>query len=129
IGKGEQKDGDSQSRADARRHQEEVQRTLSELLKELDSFASTAGIRGQAKSILEKQKQVNQETKDFLEKNPNSSGEPRDRLSDKENAQLEKLSDNQRDLEERTRKLLNQMEQVRDKRIQQNDPDTAKPRD
>jgi hypothetical protein len=123
IRKGEMKDGVQESLAEARQHQEEVQKTLNELLKDLDSFASTAGIKGEAKSILEKQKQIHQETKDLVDKN---LGDNRDKLDDKERTQLDQLAESQRELEERTSKLLNQMEQVRDKRLQQNDPETAK---
>jgi len=126
IRKGETRNAAKESLAEARRHQEEVQKTLSELLKELDSFASTAGIRGEAKAILEKQKQVNQETKNFVEKNPNAVGFKRDELGDTANAQLEKLVESQLELEKRASKLVDQMEQVRDKRLQQEDVDTAK---
>jgi hypothetical protein len=125
ILRGEMDDGVKDSLAEARQHQEEVQKTLKELLRDLDSFASTAGIKGEAKSILEEQKRVEQETNDFKEKNPDSVGQPVEKLIPTEKVQLDKLTEDQRALEERMNKLLNQMEQVQAKRRQQNDTETA----
>src|SRR5262249_46825023 len=107
---------------EAWQHQEEVQKTLNELLQALDSFASTAAIKGEAKSILEEQKGLHEETKD-PKKNP-PLGKNKD-FTEKEEARIRKLSEDQRSIEERTDNLLNQMQQVRDKRREEEDNDTA----
>ena len=125
IREGKKDDGVKDSLADARQHQQEVQKTLQELLRDLDSFASTAGIKGEAKSILEEQKRVERETQEFIEKNPNAIGFKRDDLNSTEKAQLDKLREDQRGLNERMDKLLSQMEQAQAERQQRNDPDTA----
>jgi hypothetical protein len=125
IRKGEAKEAVKQSLAEARAHQEEVQRTLSELLQALDSFASTANIKREAKSILERQTRLNQETEEFVKKNPEAAGTKPEKLNDAEATQLQNLKDDQRKLEEDTSNLLNQMEEVRKKRLEEKDNDTA----
>jgi hypothetical protein len=126
LRRGETKDEQiKDSLNEARQHQDEVEKTLGELLQALDPFASTAGIKGEAKSILEEQKRVNQETQKFSEKNPNARGANPEELTESQKAQLEKLKDSQRELEERTDRLLSQMEQVRDARAKNNDTETA----
>jgi hypothetical protein len=126
IRKGEAKDAVKQSLAEARAHQEEVQRTLSELLQALDSFASTAGIKGEAKSILERQTRLNQETEEFVTKHPDAAGKEPEKLSNADAImQLQNLKNDQSKLEEDTNKLLNQMEKVRDTRRKEKDDDTA----
>jgi hypothetical protein len=124
IRRGEMRDdGIGDSLNQARQHQEEVEKTLSELLQVLDPFASTAGIKGEAKSILEEQKRVNKETEKFGEK---SAGTKPTDLNEKDTALRDKLKEEQRSVGERTQKLLNQMEQVKEKRQQNKDEETAK---
>lgn len=126
LRRGETKDEQiKDSLNEAKQHQDEVEKTLGELLQALDPFASTAGIKGEAKSILEEQKRVNQDTQQFGEKNPNARGANPDELTESQKAQLEKLKDAQRDVEERINRLLGQMEQVRDARAKNNDKETA----
>jgi hypothetical protein len=115
IRKGQAEDAVKESLADARQHQEEVEKTLSDLLRDLDAFASTAGIKHEAKSILEEQKRIEQNTRESIGKEQ----------SEAELVQQDKLKEDQRAIEERTDKLLRQMEQVRNKRQQQNDAETA----
>jgi hypothetical protein len=126
IRRGEKPDTIKDSLKEAKQHQEEVEKTLAELLQALDPFASTAAIKGEAKSLLEEQKRVNQETEKYSDQNRDSLGDDRNELKESQKAQLDKLQEDQKNLQDRMGKLLRQMEQVRDKRREEKDADTAK---
>jgi hypothetical protein len=108
---------------EARQHQEEVEKTLKDLLASLDPFASTIQIKGEAKSILEQQKALEAETQKLIDQGLISK-DPKD-LTNTEREKLKELREKQREVQERTHKLLELMDKVSKDR-KDKDPETAK---
>src|SRR5262249_7724097 len=107
--------------ADAREHQEEVEKTLNDLLSRLEPWSSTREIKAEAKSLLQEQRRLNDEL-DGLKKNLGSS---RQELTDQQKADLDKAADAQKKLEERTNQLLDKMQRMAEDR-KDKDPETAR---
>jgi hypothetical protein len=110
------------SLAEARRGQEEVERSLSQLLQELEPWSSTLEINSETGRILQEQKEL-QAQLDELEKN-GLTGKSRDELTEQEKADLDAAQEAQKRLQERTANLLNQMKRLADAR-KEKDPETA----
>lgn len=108
--------------ADARRGQEEVERSLSKLLQELEPWSSTLEISGEAGRILEEQKELQGQLDDLAKKD--FTGKSRDTLTENEKAELDQAKEAQKRLQERTANLLEQMKKLAESRAQ-TDPDTA----
>ena len=113
--------GLSQQLKEARRHQEEVEKTLSDLLARLEPWTSTKEIKGEVKALLEEQRRLQQQTEDLQQRalrglKPEESRE--------QQAALDRVRIEQGKLEERTRALLEQMNRVAQERKEQ-DPQTA----
>lgn len=111
--------------AEARRHQEEVDKTLTDMLARLDPFASTVEIKGEAKAILQEQRRLGQETQDLQKRDRELLGRSPEQLTPPQKAELEKLGDEQQRLENRLNQLIGKMGKVRQAREEANDPQTA----
>ncbi len=110
--------------AEARKGQEEVEKTLNDLLtRRLEPWTSSHEIKGEANRLLEEQKRLQADV-EKLEKE-DTVGKPPERLTNSQKAELENLKDAQQKLEERTRQLMEKMERVAQER-EKKDPETAK---
>ncbi|HJT78201.1 MAG TPA: hypothetical protein VJ739_13440, partial [Gemmataceae bacterium] len=109
---------------EARKHQEEVEKTLNDLLSRLEPWTSTQEIKGEAKSILQEQRQLAKET-EKLRQDPGLRDKNAEDLTDQQRAELERLQEAQQKLEQRTSQLLDKMDRVSQDR-KQKDPETAK---
>jgi hypothetical protein len=109
---------------EARRHQEEVEKTLNDLLSRLEPWTSTREIKGEARSILQEQKELNRQTEEMLQ-DPKLRDNKLENLSPQQRTELDKAEQAQQKLEERTAQLLDKMNRVSQER-KDKDPDTAK---
>jgi hypothetical protein len=108
---------------EAKQHQEEVGKTLNDLLNNtLDSFTSTQEVKGEAKSLLEDEKRLQKETEELRLKDLGQMT-PQEQRDFK--AAAERLQAEQQKLKERTDQLLDKMERVAQER-KDRDPETAK---
>ena len=108
-----------------RRHQEEVEKTLNDLLTRLEPWSSTREVKGEANKLLEEQRKLNAELEELTKKEKDLLGKPREELTEKQRTELEELHDAQQRLQERTQQLLEKMERLGQERAQK-DPDGAK---
>jgi len=110
--------------AEARKGQEEVEKTLNDLLtRRLEPWTSSHEIKGEANRLLEEQKRLQTEVEKLAKEN--MAGKSPDQLTPAEKADLDNLKDAQQRLEERTRQLLEKMDRVAGQR-EQKDPETAR---
>lgn len=108
---------------EARKHQVEVERTLSELLGFLEPWSSMREVKGEAKSILQQQRKVADQTAELAQHIPPSA--ERDQLKPAQKAELDQAEESQRDLAERAGQLLQKLKRLATDRANQ-DPDMAK---
>ena len=106
----------------ARKHQEEVKKTLTELLKLLEPWSTTREVKGEAKSILQEQRTLAAQTAKLAEKT--KPGEEVHNLRPELKSELDKTADLQNKLAERASQLLEKMERLTQSR-QKQDPETA----
>ena len=107
---------------EAKQHQEEVEKTLNDLLNNtLDSFTSTQEVKGEAKSLLEEEKRLQKETEELRQKD---LGEMKPEERKEFEAAAERLKADQQKLRERTEQLLDKMDRVAQER-KNRDPQTA----
>jgi hypothetical protein len=102
--------GEKGQLGEARRHQEEVENTLNELLKLLEPWGHINQVKGETKAILQEQRRLSEQTKNLDKTVPR--GNQRDKLSPAQQADLDEAAASQGKLEERTGQLLGQMERV-----------------
>jgi hypothetical protein len=95
---------------EARRHQEEVENTLGDLLKLLEPWGSINEIKGDAKSILQEQRKLSGETKN-LDKEDTRGKKPEE-LTAEQKAQLDRAAQWQSKLAERAADLLGKMDRI-----------------
>jgi hypothetical protein len=95
---------------EARRHQEEVENTLGELLKLLEPWGSVNEVKGEARSLLQQQRRAAEETRK-LDKET-TRGQDRQQLEADDQAALDRAAAAQKKLAERTAELLGKMERV-----------------
>lgn len=114
---------DQEMLREARERQEEVEKTLSDLLSRMEPWTSTREIKGEVRSLLQEQKKLADETRALQDKG--ADGKNRDELNDAERAELNRLQEAQRKLEERTAQLLDKMHRVAQER-RDKDPETAR---
>jgi hypothetical protein len=113
-----------QALAEARKAQEEVEKTLNDLLtSRLEKWSSSHEIKGEANRLLEEQKRLQAQV-EKLEKQE-MAGKSLQNLTKAQQADLDNLREAQQKLEERTRQLLEKMERVADQRVEK-DPETAR---
>jgi hypothetical protein len=108
--------GLNESLAQARHHQEEIERTLSDLLRRMEPWTNSREIKGEAGRLLQEQQKVEAAVQDLLDKKAIPQGLFRDKLTDSQRAELEALSAAQKKLEERTGQLLDKMGRVAEER-------------
>jgi hypothetical protein len=109
---------------EARKHQEEVEKTLLDLLSRLEPWATTQEIKGEAKSILQEERKLNQETE--AKQQDKSFGTKLEELTAPQRAELERLQEEQQKLEQRTNELLDKMDRVSQERTKDRDLETAR---
>jgi hypothetical protein len=108
---------------EARQHQEEVEKTLNDLLNRLEPWTSTREIKGEAKSLLQEQRQLNEEVQ-RLQQDKNFP-DKLEEMKPQQKAELERLEQAQQKLAERASQLLDKMDRVAQDR-KDKDPDTAR---
>ncbi|HEY7326567.1 MAG TPA: hypothetical protein VH592_02935 [Gemmataceae bacterium] len=110
--------------AEARKGQEEVEKTLNDLLtRRLEPWTSSHEIKGEANRLLEEQKRLQADVE--KQAKMGTAGESPDKLPPQQKAELENLKDAQQKLEERTRQLMEKMNRVAGQR-EEKDPETAR---
>jgi hypothetical protein len=110
--------------AEARRHEEEIERTLSDLLQQMEPFANSREIKAEAGRLLQEQQRLQQNVEELSDRKDFPRSAPAE-LNDRQRAELETLSDAQKKQEQRTAQLLEKMARVAEDR-KDRDPETAK---
>jgi hypothetical protein len=114
-----------QALAEARKRQEEVEKTINDLLTRLEPWSSSREIKGEANRLLEEQKQLQQEVEKLMDrKGEDTFFKPREELNERQRAELDNLKEAQQRLEERARQLLSKMDRVAQERAEK-DRETA----
>jgi hypothetical protein len=111
-----------QDLSDARRGQEEVEKSLNSLLQDLEPWSNNEQITGEASRIAQEQKELQAQLDELTKKDINGKG--RDELKEEERAELDALQDKQKRLAERTAELLEQMKKQAEKQAEK-DGETA----
>lgn len=96
--------------AEAVDHQDEVEKTLAELLARLEPWSTTREVKGEARALLEEQRRLAKQT-ERLGQTIRRGDKPAD-LKPEQLAELEKTADQQNRLGEHASQLLNKMERV-----------------
>ncbi len=107
---------------EARKHQEEVKKTLDELLKLLEPWSSTHEVKGEAKSILQEQERLAEQTARAAKEIP--AGMEADQLKPEKRAELEQAAELQNKLAARTAQLLDKLDRLGERKKTQ-DPEAA----
>ena len=112
--------------AEARKGQEEVEKTLNDLLtRRLEPWTSSHEIKGEANKLLEEQRRLEAELEKMSADDQGFAGKKPDELNQRQRAELENAKEAQQKLEERTRQLLDKMDRVAKQR-EAKDPETAR---
>lgn len=107
---------------EARKHQEEVENTLNDLLKLLEPWGDVRTVRGETRAILQEQQKLQKEVDKI---NPaDSLGRERDRLTPEQRAERDAAAENQKKLAERADQLLGKIQRASESR-QEKDPELA----
>ncbi len=114
--------GSRQMLKEARQHQEEVEKTLNDMLARLEPWASTQEVKGEAKALLEEQRRLQQQSEEMQQKDLRGV-KPEEQQEQK--AALEKAQAEQGKLEERARQLFEKMDRLAQDR-KEKDPQTSK---
>ena len=102
--------------------QEEVEKTLSDLLTRMEPWSSSREVKGEAGRILQEQRKLQAEAAELEKKLP--LGKTPEELTEAQRAELDNLADSQKRLEERTNQLLAKMQRMAEER-KDKDPDGA----
>src|SRR5205085_2176787 len=97
---------------EARRHQEEVENTLNELLRLLEPWGNLSAVQGEARAILQEQRKLNEETRHLDKQGMSGLNPESDQLTPEQKAALGRAAEFQRKLEERADQLLGKMERA-----------------
>ncbi|GIW78708.1 MAG: hypothetical protein KatS3mg105_0515 [Gemmatales bacterium] len=100
----------------ARRKQEEVEATLSQLLELLEPWGSLNEVKGEARELLDEQKRLHDETRKL--DTDATRGQKPEVLTPEQQAQLGRLAELQQKLAERASRLLQKMERAARDRAQ-----------
>ena len=103
--------------------QEEVEKTLSDLLTRMEPWSSSREVKGEAGRILQEQRKLQAQAEELEKKLP--LGKTPEELTAEQRAELDNLADSQRRLEERTNQLLAKMQRMAEER-KDKDPDGAR---
>lgn len=99
---------------EARQHQEEVESTLAELLKQLEPWGNLSALKGEARAILQEQRGLNDQVHK-LDRDETRGKDP-DNLAPAEKATLGRAAELQRKLAERAGQLVDEMKRAGDRR-------------
>ena len=110
-----------QAVAEAREMQDEVEKTLSDLLTRMEPWSSSREVKGEAGRLLQDQNKVEAQTEELAKK---VLGKQPNELTDEQKAKRDELIDSQKRLAERTNQLLNKMKRMAEER-KDKDPDGA----
>ncbi len=104
----------------AREHQDEVEKTLSDLLARLEPWSTTREVKGEARAILDEQRKLAAQT-DKLGKEIPAGRDPDAAMPDagvtpEQKADLDKTADGQLRLGEHTEQLIGKMQRVADEK-------------
>lgn len=118
---------------EAREHQEEVKRTLDELLKTLENWSSTQEIKGELRSLLKEQQELQDETeqlrpkveKFFEDLKPITKGLPGKVTAGEHESKVRALAELHGQLAKRTEGLLDKMKRMADELEKRGDHTTA----
>jgi hypothetical protein len=111
-----------QAVAQAHEMQDEVEKTLSDLLTRMEPWSSSREVKGEAGRLLQDQNKVEAQTEELAKK---LLGKQPNELTDEQRAKLDELIDSQKRLSERTNQLLNKMKRMAEER-KDKDPDGAR---
>jgi hypothetical protein len=117
------KDDARKNLTDARSGQQEVERTLTDLLARLEPFTNNREIQGEARKILQEQKELANKEQDLQNKVPDGM-DPK-KLPPEQQADLRNLAEEQKKLEQRAEQLIQKMKNVANER-EKKDPEGAK---
>jgi hypothetical protein len=112
-----------QAVAQAREMQEEVEKTLTDLLTQMEPWSSSREVKGEAGRLLQEQRKLQARTDELKKKLP--LGTETSELTPAQQADLRDLADSQRRLEERTNELLGKMNRMAEERAAK-DPEGAR---
>jgi hypothetical protein len=96
--------------AAARKRQEEVTKTLNDLLARLEPSSVVAEIRGEARDLLDAQRELEARVKKMAEKKDTDGKKPEE-LTLEQREELKAMRDAQQELEDRTRRLMERMKE------------------
>lgn len=102
------------SLGEARQHQEEVERTLNELLKLLEPWGNLSAVKGEAKAILQDQRKLAADVQKL--DTESQRGQSRDALPAEQRGALDRAAELQRKLEDRVDQLLGKMGRASEER-------------
>src|SRR5262249_26665804 len=108
---------------EARRRQEEVEKTLGDLLQNLERWSSTREVKGESRAILEEQRRLHDEVEAM--KRAGLTGARLEELKPEERARLDNASGAQDRLRERMQQLMQKMNRLAEDR-KDSDPETAR---
>jgi hypothetical protein len=111
--------------AEARSHEEEVEKTLTDLLQRMEPWTNSREIKGEAGRILQEQQKVQEAAKELSERKDFPQGESRERLAESQKVDLDAKADSQKKVKEQTNQLLDTIKRVADDR-KEKDPESAK---
>lgn len=111
-----------QALVEARRGQEEVEKTLNALLQDLEPWSSSLEVTSEAGRLTQEQKELMAQLEELERKG--LTGKSREELAELEKAELDAAQDAQKRLQERADELLKQMKRLADSRADR-DPETA----
>ncbi len=112
-----------QAVAEAREMQDEVEKTLSDLLTQMEPWSSAREVKGEAGRLLQEQRKLQARAAELDKKLP--PGSETSELSKEQQNELRDLADSQRRLEERTNELLGKMNRMAEERAAK-DPEGAR---
>jgi hypothetical protein len=108
--------------AAARRRQEEVEKTLNDLLGRLEPSSAIGEIKGEARDLLDAQRQLEARTEEMERK---TRGKQEEELTREEREEQKAAREAQKELEERTAKLMERMRQEAERR-KKTEPELSK---
>lgn len=102
------------------KQQEEVRKTLSDLLQEMEPWSRVRDVQAESRNILTEQRELLQRIEDM--KKAGLMGKTDDELTGNEKARLKQVADEQQKLQQRMEDLLRKMERMADERQANDNP-------
>src|SRR5262249_5149301 len=95
--------------AEARRHQEAVERSIAAMLERLEPWSGANEVRGETRALLQEQERVGERTEEM---NRNGAGLDRSRLDPQQQAELDRVAGRQERLAGQANQLLDKIDRV-----------------